>query len=92
MDLPQGQPHSLLGGDKGQAAQDVAGIAALVARCAGRADQTEPFVVPQRRRAETGPVGDVAHAQPLVVGSHDAIIAHKPTLDMKCASCCRLQS
>ncbi len=78
LNLPQGQPHPLSGGDKGQAAQDVASVAALVACRAGRADQTKPFVVPQRRWAETGAVGDLAHGQPRVVRSHDAMIVHEP--------------
>jgi len=79
LELLQGQPYPLPGGDEGQAAQDVAGVAALVARRAGCAHQTEPFVVPQRRRAETGAVGDFAHGQPLIVRSHDVIIGDEPS-------------
>lgn len=53
MDLRKRQPHALPGGDECQPAQDLTGITSLVACGACRAEQTQPFVVAQGRRAQS---------------------------------------
>lgn len=60
-DLGDGQAHPLAGADHGDAAQDIAVVAALVAGGAVAADQSLPFVEPQRGRGDTAALGDLAH-------------------------------
>src|SRR5690606_15800382 len=65
-DVVEGEADTLRGLDEGEAAEDVATVAALVAGVAGGGDQTAVLVEAQRRGGEAGARGGLADREEVV--------------------------